>query len=591
MDERWTTPEPKPGRFFLAKQIVLFAGLALFIALLDLFLYIAIMAFEMNEISLHENEPGTVVRMVSDALVADPQGHYTLDDASVESTLSKESCWALLLDENGQVIWSYAQPESVPSGFSQNDIALMTHYRNYDQYPVFIWTHDEKLVVVGYPAGSYINGSYSISEATSQKIPLYVTGVLLLDAFIFFLLYLISRRSVDKQVEPTIQALDDLAQGKPVTVSFSGALRSIGEKINRVSDTLLRKDAARKNWVAGVSHDVRTPLSVIMGRAERIASDSNSSPQTRTSATIITAQGERIRDLIEDLNIATQLEYDIQPLRVAPIKMARMMRDIVADYLNRGLEERYSFDLNISDGAEAITLFGDEKLLRRAVINALNNAVKHNPQGCAITLTLEGTQTSFTLTIADDGQGMDTQALRNLIAVMRYTTEEEGITPGKTARPLSEYPNVVDQRVIGAPEPPPVDPAWRYDDTSLFSAQPISTPPRIALAEDLEPSRTDEVRKAPSRIGGSPTKNTPPTPPLPDAGYFKATEGIDSVASSAGHNDPQSAPEEDLLLKQHGLGIPLIVRIVLTHNGTIVLGSEPGEGFSIRMHFEQDPLP
>lgn len=72
---------------------------------------------------------------------------------------------------------------------------------------------------------------------------------------------------------------------------------------------------ARANWIAGVSHDIRTPLSMVMGYAGQLASSSCLETEDRKKAIMIMKQSERMKNLINDLNLASKLEYNMQPIK------------------------------------------------------------------------------------------------------------------------------------------------------------------------------------------------------------------------------------------------------------------------------------
>ena len=148
------------------------------------------------------------------------------------------------------------------------------------------------------------------------------------------------------------------------------------------------RDAARSNWVNGVSHDIRTPLSMVMGYANQLEEDPALPPARREQAAIIRRQSQTIRDLVNDLNLTMRLDYEMQPLRRARLRPAALVRQAAADLINGGLEDRYTLDLDIPPEAEEVTLLADEGLLKRALMNLMNNGVRHNPDGCAITVRL-----------------------------------------------------------------------------------------------------------------------------------------------------------------------------------------------------------
>ena len=152
------------------------------------------------------------------------------------------------------------------------------------------------------------------------------------------------------------------------------------------------RDAARSNWINGISHDIRTPLSMVMGYANQLEEDPALPPARREQAAIIRRQSQTIRDLVNDLNLTMRLDYEMQPLRRARLRPAALMRQAAADLINGGLEDRYSLEVDVPPEAEEVTLLADEGLLKRALMNLMNNGVRHNPDGCSLTvrLTLQG---------------------------------------------------------------------------------------------------------------------------------------------------------------------------------------------------------
>src|SRR5690606_34622300 len=139
---------------------------------------------------------------------------------------------------------------------------------------------------------------------------------------------------------------------------------------------------ARSNWIAGISHDVRTPLSMVLGYASELEENEALPRPEREKARIIRRQGEKLRNLINDLNLVSMLEYEMQPLKRKRIKLSALARRIVSDVLNEGLEEKYALELDVADRGAIIC--GDEGLLLRALNNLVHNSIRHNPEGCRI---------------------------------------------------------------------------------------------------------------------------------------------------------------------------------------------------------------
>ena len=193
-----------------------------------------------------------------------------------------------------------------------------------------------------------------------------------------------------------------------------GELSGIADSVNRASAILSRQNQARANWISGVSHDIRTPLSMIMGYAERIAHEKSADSQIRKEAEIIRQQSVKIRELVQDLNLVSRLEYEMQPLHKNPVNLAGLLRSYAAELLNTGLPDKYSINIEIAPAAETVLFDCDARLISRAAGNLVQNSISHNPDGCDITLALGCTDKSISLSISDNGIGLSAEKLKEL---------------------------------------------------------------------------------------------------------------------------------------------------------------------------------
>ena len=135
-----------------------------------------------------------------------------------------------------------------------------------------------------------------------------------------------------------------MSEGKSINLSVSGELSEIADSINKASNIISRQNTARANWISGVSHDIRTPLTMIMGYADRIVNDENASSRIKEQAAVISRQSIKIKDLVQDLNLVSKLEYEMQPLRKENIRLSKLLRSYAIDLINSGLPDFYSLD-------------------------------------------------------------------------------------------------------------------------------------------------------------------------------------------------------------------------------------------------------
>ena len=245
---------------YISKHLASFAVFLLILVLVNVILF-GVTFYHTVSDDYGESSPRAMLEMTSAA--ATTEG---LTDDAIQ-TLRQYNIWAMYLTPSGECFWTLDVPEEVPHNYSVQDVALFS--KGYlEDYPVFVWNTDEGLLVLGYPKDSYMkltSNYYSIDAI--QKIPFYVTGMLGMDVLCLFLAYYFSKRRIIQNTEPIVEAIETLADGKPASLHIDGELSEIAGSVNKASLILSRQNEARANWISGVSHDIRTPLSMIMGYA------------------------------------------------------------------------------------------------------------------------------------------------------------------------------------------------------------------------------------------------------------------------------------------------------------------------------------
>ncbi len=412
----------KPVGFasFLSRQVVLFAVVAFSIAMLD---FVLASLFVLNENGVGDDyaKPHNATVAASSCLTQDDAGNYAFDDKGAEALDESGAAWAALVAEDGSVAWSYHLPEGFPSSFSASELTIAGHFDSFDEYPVYFWTRDDGVFVTGYPRGSYWRMTLSLPENSFFTLPLYALAIFLVDALVLFLLYAVAKRRTQRAVEPVTHALDELSKGRSATLQLRGDLAEVGDRITEVSRLIEKKDEARSMWIRGVSHDIRTPLSMMVGFADAIATRGDVPADVREQAEIIRAQGMKIGDLVSDLNTAAQLDYDATPKREERVSLARVVREACTDHVNAGFDEKFPLTCDIAPEAADSAIEGDARMIRRAIDNLLANARTHNDQGCPIAVSLSaegapegGAGRRFSIRIADDGRGATAERIAAL---------------------------------------------------------------------------------------------------------------------------------------------------------------------------------
>lgn len=392
---------------YISKYLLSFIGLILLLVVLD-FAAFAFIFYNAVSRNFGSASPQNMLKEVAESSSANGITN------EAERMLISNSLWAMYLNTEGTCNWTVNLPEELPTEYTIQDIAIFSKGYLKD-YPVFVWSDENGLLVIGYPKNSYMkitSNYYSIDML--RKIPLFFLGILVCDLLVLFLAYSHSKAQIGNNTEPIISSITALSEEKCISLDLSGELSEIAASINKASNIINRQNTARANWISGVSHDIRTPLSMIMGYAERIVNDKDAGSQIKEQAAVISRQSIKIKELVQDLNLVSKLEYEMQPLQKDSVRISKLLRSYATDLINSGLPEIYSLEVVISPDSENSMIECDEKLITRAVNNLVWNSIHSNPKGCTIILSLQATEKKLLLTVQDNGIGISTEKLEEL---------------------------------------------------------------------------------------------------------------------------------------------------------------------------------
>ena len=227
--------------------------------------------------------------------------------------------------------------------------------------------------------------------------------------------YLFIDRRMLHSLKGILNGIQKLSHGETVQVHEKGIFSDVALCLNQTSDLLRKQSVYRENWIAGVSHDVRTPLSVILGRAGQLEEGNYSSEETRKQALYIKNQALKLRELINDLNLFSQLEKGTQPLREETFHLSAFFRQAISTFLNsEPRTQHYQIETCIAPDIEKEILHGDPGRLSRAINNLLYNSIRHTPEGTILTLSMTNQSDLYRFSVSDNGKGISPSFLQKL---------------------------------------------------------------------------------------------------------------------------------------------------------------------------------
>lgn len=414
---------PKLIRRFVCMMLIS----CILLILLNLILFAACMSSQ-----IPNRSPWQTAEDVASSLQQEDNG-YALPEA-MEKELQRDDAWAIFIDDTSrQVVWQTENlPDTVPMTYSISDISRLT--RGYiDGYPTFTGEAENGLAVLGYPKDRFWKDMWpSWDYHLIANLPKTILLALAVNAALVCAIYLIANAKLLKSINPIVNGIQALPQNKECHLKEKGLLSELAASINKTSEILQsqsrqlrKKETARANWIAGVSHDIRTPLSMIMGYAAQIKSEWDLPEDTRKKAAVIVTQSGRMRNLINDLNLASKLEYNMQPINCKEENLVALVRQVVVDFINMEIDDQHPIEWKTDEALSACFVTADKDLISRAIGNLIQNSINHNEQGCHIFVQIMVENDHATISVADDGIGATDEEIKRLNHAPHYMVCDE----------------------------------------------------------------------------------------------------------------------------------------------------------------------
>jgi heavy metal sensor kinase len=184
-------------------------------------------------------------------------------------------------------------------------------------------------------------------------------------------------------------------------------LRSLAESFNQLLVRLDQAFDSMRRFVTDASHEMRTPLTAIRGAADVVLSRDRGVAEYQEALAIILDESRRLSRLVDDLLNLARADSGRFTLRVQEFYANDLLEDCCRQA--QAAADARGIHLSCAAGEDA-PYRGDEELLRRLVMNLLDNAIRYTPQGGTVSAALNAAPARLEIRIADSGPGIPPEA-------------------------------------------------------------------------------------------------------------------------------------------------------------------------------------
>lgn len=189
-----------------------------------------------------------------------------------------------------------------------------------------------------------------------------------------------------------------------IIVEGTSEIIALGDTMNFMAKEIKKRDEIKNEFIANISHELKTPLTSIKGWAYTLNSDASDVDLVKDGLNIIENEADRLTGMVNDLLDFSRLLNNKVTLLKTNLDLKNLLNGVINQFKPRSLNENKNliFDSNLNKA----NFNGDENRLRQVIINLMDNAFKFTNENGNIILGLDKVDDNYLITITDDGEGM-----------------------------------------------------------------------------------------------------------------------------------------------------------------------------------------
>ena len=330
-----------------------------------------------------------------------------------------------LVDATGYIVGASGSREDHYLGqqIEETQLAQLYKGKNFFQIGNFGGKLKEQSLTAGYPifvglvfkGGLFIHAPLPEVQKTFRDIYAITVGAMLLSGLLAYIILYFQIRKISRPLAQISEAAKEIAGGefqKRLSIQTGDEIEALGNSFNNMAESLERIEENRRNLVANISHDIRSPITSISGFVEGILDGTIPPDKQNLYLSKVLLESKRLGKITSNLLELSNMQQGQMKAQKQVFELNEAIRRSIISFEQQIVAKSLKIELHLFD--EAIYVFSDSELLERILMNLMDNAVKFTPQNGHIRINTSDSAGKILIEILNDGVNINKEELKKI---------------------------------------------------------------------------------------------------------------------------------------------------------------------------------
>lgn len=261
----------------------------------------------------------------------------------------------------------------------------------------------------------FINSQLESLDETNKVLRSQLVYLLIIVIFLSVIIAYFVSHSITRPIFEITKKARKMSKGD-LNVEFERSsiseIDELSETLNNAKNEMIKTDDYRRDLMANVGHDLKTPLTLIKSYAEMVRDITYKDDTKRTEhLNVIINESDRLNELVNDIIELSKLESNAENLNIEKYDLVAEVKNIISKFEILEITENYNFKLNAPKEA---FIKADKKKMNQAIYNLINNAINYTGDDQTVYVNITKVREGFKVEVIDTGKGIDSETIKHV---------------------------------------------------------------------------------------------------------------------------------------------------------------------------------